>query len=310
MLKNHHQPVLLNETIENLDVKQKADGIYIDATFGRGGHSREILRALGPRGQLLAFDKDLTAIAEAESIHDMRFKIYHGSFAALKDVVHQLGFGGLVQGILLDLGVSSPQLDEAERGFSFLHDGPLDMRMNTTQELTAAKWLKTAKEEEIANVIYKYGEERFSRRIARAIVLERAKSPILTTGRLAEIVSCAHPRWEKHKHPATRVFQALRIFINNELDELESCLDQSLEVLAIGGRLLVITFHSLEDRIVKGFFRKNSGFTTLPKHLPLMVKDMSKVLLKNVGKIFPSAEEIANNPRARSAKLLIMEKVA
>lgn len=308
--QNEHKPVLLQEVIENFNFAQHPAGIFIDATFGRGGHSREILRHLNLAGRLLAIDKDLTAVLAAEQVDDSRFTLQHGSFTLLKNFVVEMGFAGRVNGILLDLGVSSPQLDNAARGFSFMQDGPLDMRMDTTQKRTAASWLQSAKEEEIAAVFYKYGEERFSRRIAHAIVLERVENPITTTGHLAAIVSRAHPRWEKHKHPATRVFQALRIFINNELEELEICLEQSLEVLAVGGRMLVITFHSLEDHVVKDFLKKNSGAMSLPARLPIMQAEMPKALIKRINKISPSAEEIMTNQRARSAKLLVMEKLA
>lgn len=310
MLKNEHKPVLLQEVIKNLNFTQYPNEVFIDATFGRGGHSREILRHLSPVGRLLAIDKDLTAVLAAEQVNDPRFTLQHGSFTFLKNFVVELGLKGLVSGILLDLGVSSPQLDNAERGFSFMQDGPLDMRMDTTQKMTAASWLQSAKEEEMASVFYKYGEERFSRRIAHAIALERAENPITTTGHLAAIVSKAHPRWEKHKHPATRVFQALRIFINNELEELKICLEQSLEVLAVGGRLLVITFHSLEDHVVKDFLKKNSGAMSLPARLPITQAEMPKALIKRINKISPSVEEIRTNPRARSAKLFVMEKLA
>jgi 16S rRNA (cytosine1402-N4)-methyltransferase len=301
-----HQPVLLKEVIEGLNIVP--DGIYVDATFGRGGHSKAILQCLGSTGKLIVIDKDLEAIFAAKAIQDGRLQIIHGSFAKLNELNANLAISGRVQGVLLDLGVSSPQLDEAARGFSFLKEGPLDMRMDVSQTLTAAKWVNSAKEAEIVEVLKEYGEERFSRRIAHAIVVERSKDPILTTMRLAKIVADAHPAWEKHKHPATRVFQAIRIFVNNELEEITSCLEQCLEILSVTGRLLVITFHSLEDKIVKEFIRKNNIGGMMPNKLPLMQEQL-RGRIKRLGKaIRPSAEEIALNPRARSATLYILEK--
>jgi len=302
-----HIPVLLNEVIENLNINE--DSFLIDATFGRGGHTREILKCLGKKGRLLVIDKDLSAIESAQQIQDERLIIKHGSYALVHKFTDELGVTGKVNGILLDLGVSSPQLDVAERGFSFLQDGPLDMRMDKTQALTAEIWVNSVSEREMADVFWKYGEERFSRRIARAVCEERLKGRICSTSKLAEIVSKAHPRWEKHKHPATRVFQAIRIVVNDELSELKVGLEESFKVLAPKGRLLVITFHSLEDRIVKDFVRKNSGDDVALKDLPLLDAEIKRSV-KVVGKpIFPSGDEIFNNQRARSAKLRIMEKI-
>ena len=303
-----HVPVLLKEVIENLDIKK--DGFYIDATFGRGGHSKEILKHLGKEGRLLVIDKDLTAIREANAIKDERLIVRHGSYVMIKNIADELGISGSVLGILLDLGVSSPQLDRAERGFSFLRDGHLDMRMDLSQILTAENWLHSVTEKEMADVFWKYGEERFSRRIARAICNARIEKRITTTLELAEIVSKAHPKWEKHKHPATRVFQAIRIVINDELNELKVCLEESLKVLRVGGRLLVITFHSLEDQIVKDFIRKDSGIDKVLKSLPILEKDFKRNV-KAVGKaIPPHHDEVLKNPRSRSAKLRVMEKIA
>jgi 16S rRNA (cytosine1402-N4)-methyltransferase len=286
-----HQPVLLNEVIEQLNIKP--DGIYVDATFGRGGHAGAILQRLNVKGRLLVIDKDPLAIAAAEKLKDDRVQIRQGSFANLQEWVEQLNLVQQIDGVLLDLGVSSPQLDDAARGFSFLKDGPLDMRMDTSHGIDAATWINTARNEEIAQVLKEYGEERFSYRIANAIERERKIERITTTKRLAEIVAKANPKWEWHKHPATRAFQAIRIYINNELNDLQSALQQSLDVMKIGGRLVVISFHSLEDRIVKNFMR-----------------DHNRKQLKIINKIIrPTADEINNNVRARSAILRVGEKL-
>ncbi len=305
-MDDQHRPVLLGEAIDGLIVE--GSGVYIDATFGRGGHSQEILKRIDRDSVLICIDKDIEAIQVAEQFDDKRIIIRKGSFIKLKSWLDELKFTGKVRGILFDLGVSSPQLDDASRGFSFLRDGPLDMRMDRGQPYSAAMWLREAKEGDIEKVLREYGEERFSRRIARAIVKERAIAPILTTGRLAEIVAHANPRWEEHKHPATRAFQAIRIFINNELQELSICLEQSLDVLAVGGRLAVISFHSLEDRIVKNFIKKHrSG--DMPEWLPVYEKQLRR-RLKCVGKsIRATREEVRVNPRSRSATLRIMEKL-
>ncbi len=298
-----HKSVLLNESIEALNIEPA--GIYIDGTFGRGGHSQAILEQLGEQGRLIAFDKDPQAIETAEQkfAADPRFQIVHDSFAELEKHIEQLGLTGSVNGILLDLGVSSPQLDDPQRGFSFQQSGPLDMRMNDQQGMTAAQWLNKAGETEIANVLYDYGEERFSRRIARAIVKARAEQPLTDTRQLAEIIKQAHPRWEKKKHPATRSFQGIRIFINNELTDLDSCLQQSYRCLARNGRLVVISFHSLEDRRVKQFFRRMSEGEQLPPDLPVMDETINRKM-KLVGKrIKAGKQELNDNPRARSAVL-------
>lgn len=302
-----HKPVLLEEAVEALAIVP--EGIYIDGTFGRGGHTRAILERLGPNGRLFALDKDWDAIAYANShfSQDTRFQIRQGSFADLAEATRGWGIMGKVQGILLDLGVSSPQFDDARRGFSFMQSGPLDMRMDTQQRLNAAHFINEAKESDLADVFFTYGEERFSRRIAHAIVTARSKAPIQDTTTLAEIVKAAHPKWEKHKHPATRVFQAIRIYINRELADLEACLAQVLEVLAEHGRLAVISFHSLEDRIVKQFMQNAEQGLQLPKHIPLKANQV-KGRLRRIGKIKPKEWEIHSNIRARSAILRIGEK--
>ncbi|MFA6409914.1 MAG: 16S rRNA (cytosine(1402)-N(4))-methyltransferase RsmH [Gammaproteobacteria bacterium] len=303
-----HKPVLLAEVLANLDLDRK--GFFVDGTFGRGGHSKEILKRLSGDSLLLVLDKDLAALEEAKKISDKRLIVRHAAFSELKKITSELGWMGKVEGILLDLGVSSPQLDDSSRGFSFLQDGPLDMRMDQSRKLTAESWLEKISEGELADVLWRYGEERFSRRIAKAIVEERAKEPIKTTGRLAEIVKKANPHWEKHKHPATRAFQALRIAVNDELLELKLVLEQSLDVLKVGGRLLVITFHSLEDRLVKDFIKKNSGICSLPKEIPIRKSECETARIKSIGVIRGSFAEVEENPRARSATLRVMEKIA
>jgi 16S rRNA (cytosine1402-N4)-methyltransferase len=309
MQKEVHQPVLLEEVIKQLAIKP--EGIYIDATFGRGGHSQEILRNLGEKGRLIVIDKDPAAVSYAQQHwgHDKRFQVYEGSFSEVESITKANGIHGQVNGLLLDLGVSSPQLEQAERGFSFLRDGPLDMRMDPTQGVSAAQWLACATERDIAQVLKDYGEERYAKRIAKAIDEARKQTPITTTVQLATIVKLAHPRWERHKHPATQTFQAIRIWINNELEDLQTCLKQSLEVLAVGGRLLVMSFHSLEDRIVKRFIRKHSQEPAELKRLPVMPTEW-RPKLKSVGRgIKPDAQAIAINPRSRSAVLRIAEKL-
>lgn len=305
-----HQSVLLQESIAGLAIKP--DGIYVDGTFGRGGHSRAILERLTESGQLIAIDKDLEAIAFAEEhfIKDKRFHIYQGSFADLKRFAEDAGVAGKINGILLDLGVSSPQLDDPERGFSFLQQGPLDMRMDSTQELCAARFVNHATVEEMATVFKKFGEERFAGRIARAIAAAREQTPITTTDVLANIVKEANPKWEKHKHPATRVFQAIRIHVNEELSDLELCLKQCVDVLAAHGRLVVISFHSLEDRIVKQFMRDQELGMQPPPGVPIRADEL-KTNFMRVGKaIKPHEDEVKNNVRARSAVLRIGEKIA
>jgi len=306
-----HRPVLLAEVLAALRVRP--EGIYLDGTFGRGGHAAEILAQLGPQGRLLAVDKDPQAVAVARQRFgaDARFAIERGSFTRLGALVAERGWVGKVDGILLDLGVSSPQLDEAERGFSFRLDGPLDMRMDPESGMSAAAWLAQAAEEDIARVLKEYGEERFAKRIARAIVQSRAQAPIIRTAQLREIVARANPAWEKGKDPATRAFQALRIYINRELDDLDEFLAQSVGLLAPGGRLAVISFHSLEDRRVKQFIRHQQRGEELPPDLPLTQAQMWQPRLRAVGKkIVAGAAEVAANPRARSAVLRVAEKPA
>jgi 16S rRNA (cytosine1402-N4)-methyltransferase len=312
-LSYEHKPVLLDEVIEALNIR--ADGNYIDATFGRGGHSREILKRLGPQGRLFAFDKDPEAIkfAQNEFIQDKRFEIIQGSFAMLMQHIQQRQLHEQCAGILFDFGVSSPQLDDAERGFSFRFDAPLDMRMNPDEGMSVAEWLNKADETDIANVIYEYGEERASRRIAKAIVNARAESRIETTTQLAELIKQVIPvKRNKNKgkeiHPATKTFQALRIFINRELDDIKDVLPQAIDVLCPQGRLAAISFHSLEDRIVKRFMRDESTPKNYPPELPIMPEDET-VRLKLIGKKIKAGEEEVNaNPRARSAVLRVAER--
>lgn len=306
-----HKSVLLDEAVELL--VHDADGIYMDGTFGRGGHSGLILQHLGAHGRLQAFDKDPLAIAQAQAMiaEDPRLTITQTSFANLDQVAQEQDCFGQVQGILLDLGVSSPQLDDANRGFSFQCDGPLDMRMNPDEGESAAQWLARAGAEEIADVLYHYGEERFSRRMARAVVEQRQQKPITTTKQLAGIIAAANPKWEKGKNPATRAFQGIRIHINQELKDLEVGLQVALEALAPGGRLVVISFHSLEDRIVKRFMREHAkGDSHIPLGLPVTEDQLSR-RLKLIGKARkPTANEIAINPRSRSAVMRVAEKIA
>lgn len=304
-----HQSVLLKESIDALAIK--ADGIYFDGTFGRGGHSRAILQHLNDQGRLFAIDKDLDALNYATEHFslDKRFHIVHGSFAALRSFASSAQVLGKVNGILLDLGVSSPQLDNPERGFSFMQEGPLDMRMDATQTVSAAQFVNHAAAEEMASIFRLYGEERFAGRIARAIVTARELAPITSTLQLAEIVKEANPKWEKHKHPATRVFQAIRIHVNQELSDLTTCLEECIDVLAPGGRLVVISFHSLEDRIVKQFMRHKERGEQLPIGVPIR-HEQTKTNFKRVGKaVMPEQSEVSNNTRARSAVLRIGEKL-
>ncbi|MDG2957450.1 16S rRNA (cytosine(1402)-N(4))-methyltransferase RsmH [Exercitatus varius] len=310
-----HATVLLHEAVQGLALKDQ--GIYIDATFGRGGHSCLILSKLSPNGRLIGVDRDPRAVAEAKKIQDSRFQIEHNSFSAIPEICEKYGLIGKIDGILLDLGVSSPQLDDAERGFSFMKDGPLDMRMDTTKGLSAAEWLAQVNEDDLAWVLKTFGEERFAKRIAAAIVnynksaVEKNEEILHRTLQLAELISNAVPFKDKHKHPATRSFQAIRIFINSELEELESVLQSALTVLAPQGRLSVISFHSLEDRMVKRFMRKQSRGEQLPKGLPLREDQIQRhCTLRTIGKsIRPGEREIAMNPRSRSAVLRIAEKL-
>jgi 16S rRNA (cytosine1402-N4)-methyltransferase len=305
-----HRPVLLDEVRDALRIKQ--DGLYVDGTFGRGGHAAAILEGLHARGRLLAFDKDPEALAFAADRfnNESRLILRRGSFGNLGSVVTELGWQGKVDGILLDLGVSSPQLDDASRGFSFLNEGPLDMRMDPQSGVCASGWLADASAEEIADVLWRYGEERHSRRIARAIVAARASTPVHTTRQLAALIAAAVPGRERKKHPATRSFQAIRIFINQELQELEAVLPQAVEALATAGRLAVISFHSLEDRMVKRFMRDEQRGPQLPPDLPV-VPPTFRPRLRPVGKpVYASEAEVRANPRARSAVLRVAERVA
>jgi len=305
-----HKAVLLDEAVELL--VHDTNGIYMDGTFGRGGHSGLILQQLSSQGRLYAFDKDPLAIVQAQLMvaEDSRLSIAQTSFANMGEIAQQNNCFGQVQGILLDLGISSPQVDDASRGFSFQHDGPLDMRMNPDAGESAAQWIARADAEEIADVIYHYGEERFSRRMARAVVEYRKEQPITTTKQLASVIAAANPKWEKGKNPATRAFQGIRIHINQELKDLEVGLQTALEVLAPGGRLVVISFHSLEDRIVKRFMREHAkGDSHIPRGLPV-TEDQMKRRLKLLGKARkPSPNEIEINPRSRSAVMRVAEKI-
>ncbi len=304
-----HQTVLLQEAVDALAIIP--DGIYIDGTFGRGGHSREILQRLGPQGRLIALDRDPQAIAAAQALsRDSRFHIEQVAFSELAGCCERLGLKGKVSGILLDIGVSSPQLDDASRGFSFLRDGPLDMRMDTSSGLTAAQWLAGVAENELADIIKSYGEEKFGKRIAHAIVTHRQHTPIVSTHQLAAIIDEAVPVKDKFKHPATRTFQAIRIFINGELEQLQQALTGAVEVLATDGRLAVISFHSLEDRMVKRFMRDGSSGIKAPVNLPLTQQQIAATqTLRLIGKaIKPSAGEQANNSRARSAVMRVAAK--
>ena len=305
-----HHPVMLQPVLDGLNLK--SGGVYIDGTFGRGGHSTAMLKQLDAEGQLLVMDKDPDAYAVASDLDaaDPRVTARNASFVDLEEVIRELGWENSVDGILLDLGVSSPQLDDAGRGFSFLRDGPLDMRMDTNTGQTAAEWLMAVAENELAIVLKTYGEERFARRIAREVVRVRAQEPINTTLQLAKLIDSAVPFKEKHKHPATRSFQAIRIFINRELEELKMILPQTVNALAPGGRLVVISFHSLEDRIVKRFMRDEQRGPVLPPDFPVMPEAYAP-RLRIVGKpVRASSEEIKANPRARSAILRIAERAA
>ncbi len=309
MSDSQHITVLLNEAVAALVTD--ASGFYVDGTFGRGGHSALVLQQLSAGGHLLGIDKDLAAIATAKNrfADDSRFAIAHGSFAELAQLVAERGMTGKVAGVLLDLGVSSPQLDEAERGFSFMQDGPLDMRMDQTRGQSAAEWVNTAGEDDITWVLKEYGEERFAKRMARAIIAERQKSPFTRTKHLAEVIKEANPAWEKGKHPATRAFQAIRIQVNNELTDLDSVLEQALEVLAPGGRLVVISFHSLEDRAVKRFIRRQELGDPVPKGLPIRDDQLNK-RMRSLGKaVKASDEEVNANVRSRSAVMRVAEKL-
>ncbi len=305
-----HITVLLHEAVAGLDIKP--DGVYVDGTFGRGGHSRLILQHLGPNGRLIAIDRDPQAIAEAAKIQDPRFEIVHGPFSGIASYLDERGLLGKVDGFLLDLGVSSPQLDDAERGFSFMKDGPLDMRMDPTSGQSAAQWLAKADVDDIAWVLKTFGEERFAKKIARAIVHDRVTEPYVRTRQLAEMIARVNPSKEKGKHAATRSFQAIRIYINSELDEIETALNGALKVLAPHGRLSVISFHSLEDRLVKHFIRKHEKGPEVPYGIPLTEAQLAGGRkLKSVGKALkPSDHEVSENSRSRSSVLRVAERLA
>ncbi|AOS98743.1 Ribosomal RNA small subunit methyltransferase H [Microbulbifer aggregans] len=307
MSQELHRSVLLREAVDALVTDP--GGFYIDGTFGRGGHSAAILERLNESGRLLAIDKDPEAVAYGNErfAGDPRLSIWHGSFADMDRAAEDEA--GRVTGILLDLGVSSPQLDQAQRGFSFMQDGPLDMRMDTTRGISAAEWVNTESESELARVFKEYGEERFARRMAGAIVRRRAERPFERTLDLAEVVKEANPAWEKGKHPATRVFQAIRIHVNGELDDLRQALEKSIELLAPGGHLVVISFHSLEDRMVKRFIREKERGPAIPRGLPVMDSQIKKTL-RSVGKaVKAEAEELGENVRSRSAVMRVAEKL-
>lgn len=308
MEQQEHISVMLEPVLQGLNIRP--DGIYIDATFGRGGHTRAILALLNQNGRLLVLDRDPEAILDAKALAaiDKRVIVRQGTFKNLFMLCEAENWIGKVDGILFDLGVSSPQLDAAERGFSFKNDGPLDMRMDPFTGISAADWLNSAEESEINEVLKILGEERFHRRIAHAIIAARNVAPITTTRQLAEIVSKANPAWEKIKHPATRSFQAIRILINNELEEITLGLDQALEILKVGGRLAVISFHSLEDRLVKRFIQKHEKGDEHPIGLPILASQTNQRLRRLGRAIKPSEREIAKNKRARSATLRLAEK--
>lgn len=304
-----HRPVLLTEAVEALAIKP--DGIYLDGTFGRGGHTEEILSRLGDKGRLLAMDQDPQAVevAHQKFANDSRFEIVRQNFESMEEVVAGRGLAQQVDGVLLDIGVSSPQLDDASRGFSFLKPGPLDMRMNPDVGQSAAEWLATVAEYDLTTVLMHFGEEKFARRIANAIVETRKEIPIEDTVQLANIIEAAVPVKDKKKHPATKSFQAIRIYINRELEVLEHALRAGLNVLSVGGRLAVISFHSLEDRMVKRFFREMSRGPQIPKDIPVMAKDLEQPF-KLIGKaIKPGKQELQENPRARSSVLRVIERV-
>lgn len=305
-----HCPVLLNEVLAGLI--QRPNGLYVDGTFGRGGHSRAILQRLAADGHLLAIDRDPQACASDSAkqlLQDERLELVQGSFMDMTQWVQQQGWLGRVDGVLLDLGVSSPQLDDPSRGFSFMQDGPLDMRMDPGSGQSAADWLAVVDERELARVLKVYGEERYARRIARAIVNARDETPVRTTTQLAKLIASCVPQGKPGKHPATRSFQAIRIAVNGELDALESALEQIHDILRPGGRLAVISFHSLEDRLVKRFFRDQSRGEVVPRHLPLPEHAIGPRFKRVGSAIRPSETEVAGNVRARSAVLRIGERL-
>jgi 16S rRNA (cytosine1402-N4)-methyltransferase len=305
-----HQPVLLAESIQQLHLQP--NGIYVDATFGRGGHSRAILAQLNPSGRLISIDRDPQAIAVAQALaaQDSRCSVFHADFAQLANLIQDLNLTGKINGLLFDLGVSSPQLEQCERGFSFMRDGPLDMRMDNSQGQTASAWLNNVSLTELTKVLKDYGEERYAKRIAQAIIKYRLSNSLNSSLQLANIIAQAHPAWEVGQHPATRSFQAIRIFINQELEQLQIALNDSPNLLAVHGRLVVISFHSLEDRLVKRFIRQTStAAANIPNYIPITAQEF-KPQLKSLGKpIRPTTSEIKHNPRARSAILRAAEKL-
>jgi len=302
-----HETVLLDEAVEALAIKP--NGVYVDGTFGRGGHSKKILSALGSEGRLIAFDRDLAAVEAGQAIQDQRFTLVHSAFAQLKEKLADLGVTQ-VDGVLLDIGISSPQVDEGDRGFSFRFDAPLDMRMDQSRGQTAAEFLAVASEQQITGVIKDYGEERYAKQIARAIIKERDDGEaITTTGQLTKVVAGTVKRHEPGQNPATRTFQALRIYVNQELEELSLVLPQAMQLLVAQGRLVVISFHSLEDRIVKQFIRAQAEVDNLPSRLPIRAADLPQPKLKRIGKaIKPSAAAIKANVRARSAVMRVAQR--
>jgi 16S rRNA (cytosine1402-N4)-methyltransferase len=304
-----HTTVLLQEAVDALITEE--NGLYIDGTFGRGGHSRLILQRLSEQGQLLAIDKDKQAVAWAQQqfANDSRFDVEQGSFTQLYEIIKARNKLNQVNGVLLDLGVSSPQLDDAERGFSFMRDGELDMRMDADTGVSAADWLRIVKENELARILKEYGDEKFAKRIARAIVAARETSPITRTQQLADIVATAHPAWEPGKHPATKSFLAIRLFINRELEDLTILLNQVVDILAPRGRLVVISFHSLEDRIVKRFIKEAVKGKAAPRRLPIRDEQLQKRMKSGGRPIRPGDAELAINPRARSAIMRVAEKL-
>ena len=303
-----HVTVLLKEAVDSLDIK--SDGIYLDCTFGRGGHSREILGRLGPEGHLYAIDRDPEAIKSAAEINDSRFTILHGCFADAVELLEPFGVVGSVDGILMDLGVSSPQIDDPSRGFSFMNDGPLDMRMDPTVGFSAADWLNSADADAISRVLHDFDEERFARKIAAAIVHDRIDTPFTTTGQLSGLISRVIPFKEKGKNPATRSFQAIRILVNSELEQVEQALENAKHLLKKDGILAVISFHSLEDRLVKNFMRRSERGIQPPRGLPVSEEEILKTrTFQTIGKpVYPSEEEIQVNPRSRSAVLRIARR--
>ena len=306
IVSNHHDSVLFNESLEGLNINP--NGVYVDATLGRGGHTKGLLDQLGNSGKVIAFDQDIEAINYAKAnLKDSRLTLVHSNFSKLEYELDNLNLLGKINGILMDLGISSPQIDNANRGFSFNKDGPLDMRMDQTQKLTAAIWLRECSEIEIANALYNYGDEKRSRIIALTIKKYLQNNEINTTLDLANLISTV-VKPGKNKHPATRSFQAIRIVINDELKKLSEALDQSIGALSTNGRLAIITFHSIEDRIVKQFIRKHSRPKELLKGLPIRTDDNSQCILKDLGKIKPSRQEILSNRRSRSAILRLVEK--